>query len=129
MNQSSRTSIDLNNLKNVLREFVHERDWEQFQTPKNLAMALAGEAGELLAEFQWLTAEQSSNLNDAQRSAVGEEIADVFIYLVRLADTLDMDLLELASAKQLKNIDKYPAERVRGSARKYTEYNDDGLSQ
>lgn len=122
MSKSPSRTTDIPALKEQLREFVKERDWEQFQTPKNLTMALAGEAGELLAEFQWLTAEQSSNLSESQLAAVGEEMADVFIYLVRLADTLDVDLLELAAAKQDKNIEKYPAHLVRGSARKYTEY-------
>lgn len=116
---------DLNALKLSLRNFVKERDWEQFQTPKNLSMALAGEAGELVAEFQWLTAEQSASLTADQRQAIGEEMADVLIYLVRLADTLDLDLLQLATAKQLKNNDRYPASLVRGSAAKYTHYADD----
>ncbi len=122
MSTAKDKSTELDDLKNELRSFVRERDWEQFQTPKNLAMALAGEAGELVAEFQWLTAEQSASLEGDQLKAIGEEMADVFIYLVRLADTLDLDLLELASAKQIKNVEKYPAERVRGSARKYTAY-------
>lgn len=120
MNQAA----DLTDLKETLRNFVRERDWEQFQTPKNLSMALAGEAGELLAEFQWLTAEQSSNLDEDQLRTVGEEMADVLIYLVRLADTLDLDLLQLAAAKQSKNVERYPASLVRGSAAKYTHYAD-----
>lgn len=115
---------NLTDLKNSLRSFVRERDWEQFQTPKNLSMALAGEAGELVAEFQWLTAEQSSNLNEDQLRAVGEEMADVLMYLIRLADTLDLDLLQLAAAKQIKNVERYPASLVRGSAAKYTHYAD-----
>lgn len=125
MSQLPTVPANLGDLKLALREFVRERDWEQFQTPKNLAMALAGEAGELVAEFQWLTAEQSANLEGPKLQAVGDEMADVLIYLIRLADTLDVDLLELAAAKQIKNNEKYPASLVRGSARKYSEYGDD----
>lgn len=77
----------------ALREFAAERDWEQFHTPKNLAMALAGEAGELLAEFQSLAPEQSADLTPAQRTAVAEEMADVLIYLCRLADVTNSTLV------------------------------------
>jgi len=113
----------LTQLRTELRAFVAERDWQQFHTPKNLAMALAGEAGELLAEFQWLTAEQSSALEASKRAQVTAELADVFIYLVMLADRLDVDLWSAARAKMAHNADKYPVERVRGQQlRKYNEY-------
>jgi dCTP diphosphatase len=109
-------------LQQRLAAFAAARDWEQFHSPKNLAMALSAEVGELVEEFQWLTEEQSRNLDDARRERVRLELADVFIYLLRLADRLDVDLLRAADDKIAANERKYPAERVRGDARKYTEY-------
>ncbi|HEY8518719.1 MAG TPA: nucleotide pyrophosphohydrolase [Gammaproteobacteria bacterium] len=105
-----------------LAEFAAARDWEQFHSPKNLSMALAAEAGELLEEFQWLTEEQSANLDEARLARVRLEAADVLIYLVRLADRLGIDLLAAAQEKIALNERKYPADKVRGDARKYTEY-------
>jgi dCTP diphosphatase len=105
-----------------LRRFAAERDWEQFHTPKNLATALVAEAGELAAEFQWLTAAQSSAPNAEQHARIRAEAADVLIYLVRLADKLDFDLLEAAAAKLEANERRYPADKVRGSSKKYSEY-------
>lgn len=113
---------DINKIKEKLRQFALDRDWDQFHSPKNLAMALAGEAGELLELFQWLTEEQSKNLTQAQYKAAEEEIADVFLYLLRLSDKLGIDLLEAAENKIILNEQKYPAEKVKGSAKKYTEY-------
>lgn len=104
-----------------LAEFARERDWDQFHSPKNLAMALAGEAGELIEHFQWLSEEQSRALDDATRRAVAMEMADVLLYLVRLADRLDVDLVAAAHAKIELNARKYPVEGFRGSARKYDE--------
>lgn len=106
-----------------LREFAEARDWGQFHTPKNLAMALAGESGELLEIFQWLTPEQSmSVLDDARRAEqVRQELADVLAYLLRLADVLDVDLLSALSAKIDTNEQRYPVDRVRGIALKYSE--------
>lgn len=109
-------------LASRLRGFAAERDWDRFHTPKNLAMALTGEAGELAAEFQWLTAEESSALDPERLERVRQEAADVLLYLVRLADRLDFNLVEAAHAKIDLNAQRYPAEQVRGSARKYTEY-------
>lgn len=101
--------------------FAAARDWEQFHAPKNLAMALVAEAGELVAEFQWLS-ETASRTPDAERLArIRAEAADVLIYLVRLADQLQFDLLEAAAEKMAVNERRYPAERFRGSARKYNE--------
>ena len=108
-------------LQKALREFARERDWEQFHTPKNLATALSVEAAELLEHFQWLTDEQSRTLDDAKRSAVGEELADVLLYLLQLADKLDIDPLQAAERKLRLNADKYPADRARGRSDKYTE--------
>ena len=105
-----------------LAGFAAERDWEQFHSPKNLAMALSVEAAELVEEFQWLTEQQSRELDPERRERVRLELADVFIYLLRLADRLDVDLMRAADDKIAQNERKYPVERVRGDARKYTEY-------
>lgn len=112
----------LEDLRVRLRAFAAERDWEQFHTPKNLVMALAAESGELLEQFQWLTPEQSVQLDARRRDAVSAELADVFIYLVRLADRLDVDLWSAARAKLARNEARYPAQKVRGRADKYDEY-------
>jgi len=112
----------LDALRERIRAFAAERDWDRFHSPKNLSMALAAEAGELLEHFQWLTEEQSEALDAAKLAAVRHELADVFIYLVRLADRIGVDLLDAAAEKIEINAGKYPAERVRGDARKYTEY-------
>ena len=101
-------SSELEIIKQTLREFAAERDWNKFHTPKNLAMALAGEAGELVAEFQWLTPEESQKLTKDQLSAVEMEIADVAIYLVRLADILDINIYEAAMAKIQINKERFP---------------------
>ena len=113
---------DLDRLAARLRRFAAERDWERFHSPKNLAMALAAETGELLELFQWLTEDESASLDEQKRREVRHELADVFLYLLRLADRLGVDLLEAAAEKIELNEAKYPADRVRGDARKYTEY-------
>ena len=105
-----------------LLEFAEARDWRQFHTPKNLATALAGEAGELVAHFQWLTGQASANLCADKREAVALEMADVQIYLIRLAQELDLDLLDAVDRKIAINDLRYPADKVRGSHRKYDEY-------
>ena len=108
----------LEDLRNQLREFARARDWEQFHSPKNLAMALIVEAGELVEHFQWLTEAQSQALSPEKREQVAQELADVFLYLVRLADRLDIDLMDAAQRKLVINAQKYPADKVRGSAKK-----------
>jgi NTP pyrophosphatase (non-canonical NTP hydrolase) len=105
-----------------LRKFVAERDWDQFHSPKNLAMALSVEASELLEHFQWLTEAESRSLTPAKLADVRDEMADVLVYLVRLADKLDVDLLAAAAQKIDKNALKYPAAQVRGSMKKYSDY-------
>ncbi|MGB5016754.1 MAG: nucleotide pyrophosphohydrolase [Candidatus Nanopelagicales bacterium] len=110
--------MSFESLTSRTREFATERDWEQFHTPKNLAMALAGEAGELLAEFQWLTAEESANLSTEQRTAVSEELADVLIYLCRLADVAGIDLEQAALDKIEANSVRYSIEVAKGNAAK-----------
>ena len=97
------------------------RDWAQFHSPKNLAMALSAEAAELLEIFQWLTEEQSRGLSPEAKAAAGEEVADVLLYLVRIADQLGIDPVEAARAKLAANARKYPVEKARGTSKKYTE--------
>ena len=109
-------------LQQRLAAFAAARDWEQFHSPKNLAMALSVEAAELVEEFQWLTEAESNALDAERRERVRLELADVFIYLLRIADKLGVDLVAAANDKIVLNEKKYPADRVRGDARKYTEY-------
>ncbi|WP_230968810.1 nucleotide pyrophosphohydrolase [Nitrogeniibacter aestuarii] len=116
-NAGTDTLIDL---RDRLRAFADERDWAQFHTPKNLAMALVGEAAEVVEHFQWLTPEASAALPEATRVEVSHELADVLLYLVRLADRLDIDLGEAALEKLAINARKYPAEQAYGRADKYT---------
>jgi NTP pyrophosphatase (non-canonical NTP hydrolase) len=115
--------MTISSLRRELCQFAAERDWEQFHTPKNLAMALAGEAGELLELFRWLTPEQSAAVMDNPTGGqrVREEIADVFAYLLRLADVLDIDLEQALAEKITVNRAKYPVHLARGRADKYTE--------
>ena len=109
-------------LTDDIRQFAEERDWEQFHSPKNLSMALAVEACEIMEIFQWLTQEQSKNLSEEKMTELKYELADVTIYVVRLADKLGIDLLSATKEKMAKNRKKYPADKVRGSAKKYNEY-------
>jgi len=112
---------DLEGLRTQLRAFAAARDWDPFHSPKNLAMALSAEAGELAEVFQWLTEEQSRRLDAQARRAAADEVADVLLYLVRIADKLDLDLLAEAERKLADNERRYPVEKARGSAKKYTE--------
>lgn len=109
----------LQQLRAQLNTFAAERDWDQFHNPKNLAMALSAEAGELLEHFQWLTPGQAADLPPATREAVALECADVLLYLIRLADKLDIDLAATATRKLELNAHKYPVEKSRGVATKY----------
>jgi NTP pyrophosphatase (non-canonical NTP hydrolase) len=115
--------MSIDGLQGKLREFTSERDWERFHTPKNLVMALAGEAGELVAVFQWLSPDESSDAmaEPSHAERVRDEIADVFAYLLRLADVLGIDLEAALAAKMIKNAQKYPVHAARGSGRKYTD--------
>jgi dCTP diphosphatase len=113
---------DIEKLQRRLQAFADQRDWNQFHSPKNLSMALIVEAAELAEHFQWLTQEESFKLPADKHEAVGEELADIFVYLVRLADQLGIDLPAAVDRKIDLNEKKYPAERVRGSAKKYDEY-------
>lgn len=113
---------DLQSLKIRLRDFAATRDWDQFHSPKNLSMALIAEAAELVEHFQWLTEEQSKSLEPTKLEQVQEELADIQIYLIRIADKLNVDLIEAVGKKIEANEKKYPPEKVRGSSKKYTEY-------
>lgn len=112
---------ELIKLRDALRQFAGERDWEQFHSPKNLAAALSVEASELLEHFQWLTEEESKNLSAESRHAVSLEAADVLLYLIRLSDKLDIDLIAAAKEKMLLNAKKYPVDKARGLSKKYDE--------
>ncbi|WP_024327445.1 nucleotide pyrophosphohydrolase [Thioalkalivibrio sp. AKL19] len=121
MSEGSNGTQALEELASRVEAFVTERDWAQFHSPKNLSMALAGEVGELIEHFQWLTQEQSRALSGEARESVRQEIADVQIYLLLLARKLDIDLVEAASDKLEMNARKYPVEKAHGNARKYSE--------
>ncbi len=120
---------DLEQLKHKLRMFSREREWDQFHSPKNLAMALSVEVAELAEIFQWMTEQESQSPDTATLEQIADEIADIQLYLVRLADKLDIDILAASSQKFVKNERKYPAEKVRGSAKKYTAYTDKDVDQ
>jgi NTP pyrophosphatase (non-canonical NTP hydrolase) len=111
---------ELAEFKQQFRQFVAERDWQQFHSPKNLAMALAGEAGELLELFQWLTQEESRNLPDDARQAVAHEIADIQIYLAAISDRLGINIGPAVAEKMKLNAEKYPPDLARGTALKYS---------
>lgn len=113
---------DIQTLQAALRRFAEERDWAQFHSPKNLAVSLSIEAAEVLEHFQWLTDEQSRQLDEAQRAEVAREIADVLLYLLQLSDKLGIDPLAAAQEKLVLNAEKYPADKARGKSRKYTEF-------
>lgn len=121
----TRDSDSLDQLRNGLRRFAAAREWQQFHTPKNLAMALSVEVAELLEHFQWLTAEQSTALDARRMRAIADEIADVLLYLTRLADVLGIDAIAAARRKMRTNARKYPIARARGNARKYSELRKD----
>ena len=109
-------------LRTRINHFVAERDWAQFHTPKNLAMAMIVEAAELVEHFQWDTPQESQQLSAEKREAVSHELADTFVYLLRLAEVLDIDLIQAAHSKIELNAQKYPIEKARGSNAKYTQY-------
>lgn len=118
------TSPELDDLRQRIRKFAAERDWDQFHDPKNLVMAFVGEAGELTEIFQWLTPAEAANaMSDPVRAdAIRDELADAFYYLLRLCDVLEVDLPAALQAKMAKNEARYPVEKSRGNAKKYTEF-------
>ncbi len=113
--------MDIKKVQENLAQFAKDRDWDQFHSPKNLAMALAGEVAEIVELFQWLSEKQSRELKYSEKGKqeIAEEIADVMIYLMRLADKLEIDIEEVVWAKIRKNAEKYPVELAKGNATKY----------
>jgi NTP pyrophosphatase (non-canonical NTP hydrolase) len=111
----------LDHLRDRVRKFAEARDWDQFHSPKNLSMALSAEVAEIVEHFQWLTEEQSKSLPQNKLDEVETELADTLIYLIRLADKLDIDLLAAAQSKIEVNEQKYPVDKAKGTAKKYTE--------
>lgn len=115
-------SDSLAELRGRINQFVQERDWEQFHSPKNLAMAMIVEAAELVEHFQWDTIEESHQLSPEKREQVSHELADTFVYLLRIAEVTGVDLIAAAHAKIELNAKKYPVEKAKGSNAKYTKY-------
>jgi dCTP diphosphatase len=118
---STGTPDSLQTLRDALRQFAADRDWDQFHYPKNLAIALNVEAAELLEHFQWMSEAESAAIPEQTSVKVREELADVFLYLIRLADKLNIDLSAAAAEKMRINAAKYPIDKARGSSKKYTE--------
>ena len=119
-------NLDVKSIIKSLREFANQRDWNQFHTPKNLSIALSVEASELLEQFQWLTEEESIQLKSAEadpikRLAIAEEVADILLYAMRFADIMNIDLNQIIQHKLKKNAEKYPIEKSRGLATKYSD--------
>jgi NTP pyrophosphatase (non-canonical NTP hydrolase) len=112
----------LDELRAKVNAFVRERDWDQFHSPKNLAMAMIVEAAEVVEHFQWDTVEESKQISDERRTEIGHELADTFVYLLRLAEVTGVDLIEAAHQKIALNAIKYPVEKAKGSNAKYTHY-------
>lgn len=112
----------LEQLRARINQFVAERDWAQFHTPKNLAMAMIVEAAELVEQFQWDTPYESQQLTAEKREAVSHELADTLVYLLRIAEVLEIDIIAAANVKIDLNARKYPIEKSRGSHAKYTYY-------
>ncbi len=118
----NQTTDSLLNLRQRINAFVEARDWAQFHSPKNLAMAMIVEAAEVVEHFQWMTEADSRQLDAETRDKVGQELADTFVYLLRIAEVCGIDLIQATHAKIDLNAQKYPVEKCRGSNAKYTEY-------
>ena len=114
-------AADFDHIKQKLKQFAHDREWDNYHSPKNIAMALTVEAAELQEIFQWMTEEESLRLNKQKLQAVKHEIADVFLYLLTISRVLNIDILEAAAEKLALNEIKYPLDKARGNAKKYTE--------
>lgn len=112
----------LDQLRNRVNQFVEERDWAQFHSPKNLAMAMIVEAGEVVEHFQWITEQESRNLDAQTKEQVGQELSDTFVYLLRIAEVCGIDLIQAVNKKIDLNALKYPVEKCKGSNAKYTDY-------
>jgi NTP pyrophosphatase (non-canonical NTP hydrolase) len=120
---------EFDHIRATLATFTQEREWDQFHSPKNLVMALSVEVAELMEHFQWLTEQQSSNLGGDAVEAIAEEIADVQVYLLMLAEKLNIDILQSVNAKIIKNAAKYPSEKAKGKAQKYSAYTRDDIAE
>lgn len=112
----------LDDLRNRVNAFVEERDWSQFHSPKNLAMAMIVEAGEVVEHFQWMKEKESLMLNAEKKEQVGQELSDTLVYLLRIAEVCGIDLIDAANRKIDQNAKKYPVDKVKGSNAKYTAY-------
>eukprot|EP00002_Diphylleia_rotans_P035855 TRINITY_DN7860_c0_g2_i7.p1 TRINITY_DN7860_c0_g2~~TRINITY_DN7860_c0_g2_i7.p1 ORF type:complete len:152 (-),score=36.07 TRINITY_DN7860_c0_g2_i7:1037-1492(-) len=125
--------LDMEKLRAVTQQFVRERDWEQYHTPRNLLLALTGEVGELAELFQWKSDQQCQpglpGWSEKEREKVKDELSDVLVYLIRLSERCNIDLTDAVMKKIEKNGAKYPADRVRGSSKKYNEYKFDEEGQ
>ncbi len=113
---------DFDRIRRQVRQFVVERDWDQFHSPKNLSMALIVEAAEMVEHFQWLTEEQSANPSPEKLAEIELELADIQIYLISLAEKLKLDIVAAVDRKLVLNARKYPVEKARGNSKKYSEY-------
>lgn len=121
--------MDLEEISAKIRAFRDEREWAQFHNPKDMAIAISIEASELLEYFLWKSPEELDDRISEKREEIEEEIADIGIYLTELADNLGIDLLAAMEKKIEKNALKYPAERVKGSSKKYNEYSEEAVSK
>lgn len=119
---STQSADSINQLRARINQFVEARNWAQFHSPKNLAMAMIVEAGEVVEHFQWMTEQESRNLSDETKEKVGQELSDTFVYLLRIAEVCEIDLIKAANKKIDLNAEKYPIEKVKGSNAKYTTY-------
>lgn len=113
---------EIDKIKLRIRKFAEDREWDQFHSPKNLSMALSAEVAEIVEHFQWLTEDQSKSLPNKKLEEVETELADTLIYLIRLADKLNIDLITAANSKIEVNEQKYPVSKAKGNAKKYTEH-------
>ena len=123
MTSASDARTTVSELKSSVLAFVRARDWEQFHSPKNLSMALAAEAGELMEHFLWSTPDQAASLarDPAKRERIAEELADVVIYALEFANMTGIDVSSAIEAKLASNARRYPVEKARGRSDKYTE--------
>ena len=122
VNSSTQSVDSIDQLRARINQFVEARGWAQFHSPKNLAMAMVVEAGEVVEHFQWMTEQESRTLNDETKEKVGQELSDTFVYLLRIAEVCGIDLIKATNKKNDLNAEKYPVEKVKGSNAKYTTY-------
>jgi len=122
MTSDAMTPDSIDQLRARVNQFVEERDWAQFHSPKNLSMAMIVEAGEVVEHFQWITEADSKNLDAEKKEQVGQELSDTFVYLLRIAEVCGIDLIDAANKKIDLNAKKYPVEKAKGTNAKYTKY-------